>query len=30
VFTRAQLALYGEVPWRAAPMMPVELVLLPK
>jgi squalene-hopene/tetraprenyl-beta-curcumene cyclase len=30
VFTRAQLALYGEVPWRAVPMMPVELVLLPK
>ena len=30
VFTRCQLALYGEVPWRAVPMMPVELVLLPK
>ena len=30
VFTRAQLALYGEVPWRAVPAMPVELVLLPK
>ena len=30
VFTRAQLALYGEVPWRAVPVMPVELVLLPK
>ncbi len=29
VFTRAQLALYGEVPWRAVPMMPVEMVLLP-
>lgn len=30
VFTRAQLALYGEVPWRAVPSMPVELVLLPR
>ena len=30
VFTRVQLALYGEVPWRAVPVMPVELVLLPK
>ena len=30
VFTRCQLALYGEVPWAAVPVMPVELVLLPK
>jgi squalene-hopene/tetraprenyl-beta-curcumene cyclase len=30
VFTRAQLALYGDVPWRAVPVMPVELVRLPK
>ncbi len=30
VFTRAQLALFGEVPWRAVPMMPVEIMLLPK
>jgi squalene-hopene/tetraprenyl-beta-curcumene cyclase len=30
VFTRAQLALWGEVPWRAVPCMPVELVLLPR
>jgi squalene-hopene/tetraprenyl-beta-curcumene cyclase len=30
VFTRAQLALYGEVPWRAVPVMPVEITLLPK
>jgi squalene-hopene/tetraprenyl-beta-curcumene cyclase len=30
VFTRAQMALYGEVPWRAVPCMPVELVLLPR
>jgi squalene-hopene/tetraprenyl-beta-curcumene cyclase len=30
VFTRAALALYGEVPWRAVPMMPPELMLLPR
>jgi len=30
VFTRALLALYGEVPWRAVPAMPVEIMLLPK
>jgi squalene-hopene/tetraprenyl-beta-curcumene cyclase len=30
VFTRLLLALYGEVPWRAAPAMPVEIVLLPR
>jgi squalene-hopene/tetraprenyl-beta-curcumene cyclase len=30
VFTRAQLALFGEVPWRAVPVMPVELILLPR
>jgi squalene-hopene/tetraprenyl-beta-curcumene cyclase len=30
VFTRAQLALYGEVPWRAVPVMPVEITLLPR
>lgn len=30
VFTRSLLALWGEVPWRAVPAMPVELVLLPK
>src|SRR5438874_854256 len=29
VFTRATLALFGEVPWRAVPVMPVELMLLP-
>ena len=29
VFTRAQLALFGEVPWRAVPAMPVEIMLLP-
>ncbi|QDH18079.1 squalene--hopene cyclase [Swingsia samuiensis] len=30
VFTRIQLALYGEVPWSATPVMPVELMLLPR
>ncbi len=30
VFARAHLALFGEVPWRAVPVMPVELVLLPR
>ncbi len=30
VFTRFQLALFGAVPWRAVPVMPVELVLLPR
>ena len=30
VFTRILLALYGEMPWRATPMMPVELMLAPK
>ena len=28
VFTRFQLALFGEVPWRATPVMPVEIMLL--
>jgi squalene-hopene/tetraprenyl-beta-curcumene cyclase len=30
VFTRIMLALFGEVPWRAVPMMPVEIMLLPR
>ncbi len=30
VFTRAQLALYGEVPWRGVPVMPVELMVVPR
>lgn len=30
VFTRAQLALFGVVPWRAVPVMPVEIMLLPR
>ena len=30
VFTRKLLALYGVVPWRAVPVMPVEIMLLPR
>jgi squalene-hopene/tetraprenyl-beta-curcumene cyclase len=30
VFTRFLLALYGVVPWRAVPVMPVEIMLLPR
>jgi len=30
VFTRIQLALFGAMPWRAVPMMPVEIMLLPQ
>ncbi len=30
VFTRIQLALYGQVPWRAVPVMPVEIMHLPR
>ena len=30
VFTRTFLALFGEVPWRAVPVMPVEIMLLPR
>jgi squalene-hopene/tetraprenyl-beta-curcumene cyclase len=29
VFTRIALALFGELPWRAVPVMPVEIMLLP-
>jgi squalene-hopene/tetraprenyl-beta-curcumene cyclase len=29
VFTRAQLALFGQVPWRAVPVMPLEIMHLP-
>jgi squalene-hopene/tetraprenyl-beta-curcumene cyclase len=29
VFTRIMLALWAEVPWRAVPVMPVEIMLLP-
>src|SRR4029078_10809949 len=28
-FTRAQLALFGQVPWRAVPVMPLEIMHLP-
>jgi squalene-hopene/tetraprenyl-beta-curcumene cyclase len=30
VFTRIALALFGQVPWRAVPAMPVEIMLLPR
>ena len=30
VFTRITLALFGQVPWRAVPVMPVEIMLLPR
>ncbi len=30
VFTRIQLALFGQVPWRAVPVMPVEIMNLPR
>lgn len=30
VFTRIQLALFGLVPWRAVPVMPVEIMHLPQ
>jgi squalene-hopene/tetraprenyl-beta-curcumene cyclase len=30
VFTRALLSLYGVIPWKSVPVMPVEIVLLPK
>lgn len=30
VFTRIQLALFGAAPWRAVPVMPVEIMLLPR
>ena len=30
VFTRSLLALYGEIPWRGVPVMPVEIMLLPR
>ncbi len=29
VFTRIQLALFGIVPWRAVPVMPAEIMILP-
>lgn len=30
VFTRIQMALYGAVPWKAVPVMPVEIMILPR
>jgi squalene-hopene/tetraprenyl-beta-curcumene cyclase len=30
VFTRVMLALFGFIPWRAVPLMPVEIMLLPR
>src|SRR5215831_20515453 len=30
VFTRCLLALYGIIPWHAVPVMPVEIMLLPR
>ena len=30
VFTRIQLALFGQIPWRTIPAMPVEMILLPR
>jgi len=30
VFTKITLALYGQIPWRGVPFIPVEIMLLPK
>lgn len=30
VFTRIQMALFGAIPWRGVPVLPVEAILLPK
>jgi squalene-hopene/tetraprenyl-beta-curcumene cyclase len=30
VFTRIALALFGQVPWRAVPVMPIEIMVLPR
>lgn len=30
IFTRYTLALFGQVPWRAVPVMPIELMLMPR
>jgi squalene-hopene/tetraprenyl-beta-curcumene cyclase len=30
VFTRIALALFGQIPWRAVPYIPVEIMLLPR
>ena len=30
VFTRILLALFGQIPWRGVPVMPVEILYLPR
>ncbi|MEQ1486782.1 squalene--hopene cyclase [Methyloglobulus sp.] len=30
VFTRIMMAMFGQIPWRGVPYMPVEIMLLPK
>lgn len=30
VFTRIQMALFGQVPWRAVPVMPLQIMMLPE
>ena len=30
VFTRIMMAMFGQIPWRGVPFMPVEIMLLPK
>jgi squalene-hopene/tetraprenyl-beta-curcumene cyclase len=30
VFTRIQMALFGSIPWRGVPVMPIEIMLLPQ
>ena len=30
VFTRITLAIFGQLPWRAVPFLPVEIILLPR
>lgn len=30
VFTRLMLAMFGQIPWRGVPFVPVEIILLPK
>ena len=30
VFTRILLAMYGQIPWRGVPLVPVEIILLPR
>ncbi len=30
IFTRITLAIFGQIPWRAAPCMPIEITMLPE